>query len=528
MSKEHGKNFINGSRSSDGNTVINSYSAFSGEPLNTTFFQATQAEVEAACASANEAFFEFCNFSSSKRAKFLNCIADELDALGDDFVEIVHQETALPYPRINGEKSRTSNQLRLFAELLSRGDFYGARIDTGDPSRQPAPKVDIRQYQIGIGPVAVFGASNFPLAFSTAGGDTAAALAAGCPVVFKAHSGHMKTAEIVAEAIINAAQKTDMPSGVFNMIFGSGVGKALVQNPHIKAVGFTGSLSGGNAICKMASERAEPIPVFAEMSSINPVILNEGAIKNRGKLIAKELADSVVLGTGQFCTNPGLVIAIKSESFSSFIDDLSTEISNKASSVMLNKGTLSSYVSGIETLEKYHGIEVLSRGQSHEGQATPYLFKASSKLLLDSDELLQEEVFGPATVLIEAQDRNELIKCLSAMRGQLTATLISEEDEMAASSDILSLLQHKAGRVLINGYPTGVEVCDSMVHGGPYPATSDSRGTSVGTLAIERFLRPVCFQNYPDHLLPDAIKNSNPLRINRLINGSFTKDSINL
>jgi 2,5-dioxopentanoate dehydrogenase len=528
MSTEHGKNFINGERSSDGNTVIHSYNSFSGEPLNTSFFQATQSEVDLACTSASNAFFEFCNFSASKRANFLSSIADELDALGDEFVEIVHQETALPPARINGEKSRTSNQLRLFAELLKRGDFYGARIDTADPSRLPLPKVDIRQYQLGIGPVAVFGASNFPLAFSTAGGDTAAALAAGCPVVFKAHSGHMKTAEMVAEAIINAAQKTNMPSGVFNMIFGSGVGKALVQNPHIKAVGFTGSLSGGNAICKMASERAEPIPVFAEMSSINPIILNEGSVKTRGELIAKELADSVVLGTGQFCTSPGLVIGIKSESFSNFIDDFSTEISNKASSVMLNKGTLSSYTNGIEALEKCPGIEVLSRGQNHEAQATPYLFKASSKLLLESNELLQEEVFGPATILIEAQDRKELIKCLSAMRGQLTATLISEEDEMKASGDILSLLQHKAGRVLINGYPTGVEVCDSMVHGGPYPATSDSRGTSVGTLAIERFLRPVCFQNYPDHLLPDAVKNSNPLKINRLINGSFTKDSISL
>ena len=523
MSDYNGYNFIGNTRSANGDVVLKSRNAITGLELPPSFYQATMDEVDSACRVASSAFPLYSKLSAARRAEFLNKIADELDTLGDEFVELVQQETALDEARIKGECSRTSNQMRLFAKLLTRGDFYDARIDISMPDRRPLPRADIRQCRIGLGPIAVFGASNFPLAFSTAGGDTASALAAGCPVVFKAHSGHMGTAEKVALAILRAAEQTSMPDGVFSMIFGSGVGEALVNHPAIKAVGFTGSLSGGKAICDMAAARPQPIPVFAEMSSINPVVVLPQALENRGDVIATQLADSVVLGVGQFCTNPGMVIGIRSDNFSAFIKQLASEISLKPSKTMLNSGTLKSYQQGCEALQNHPLIKALANGESIENKATAYLFQAESSLLMSGSELLQEEVFGPATVIVEVNSMEELQDGISAMHGQLTATLIGESEELAQSQVLLSLLEEKAGRVLINGYPTGVEVCDAMVHGGPFPATSDARGTSVGTLSIDRFLRPVCFQNYPNSLLPDALKNSNPLNIERLVNGVNTK-----
>ena len=526
MSDYNGYNFIGNTRSARGDVVLKSWDATTGLELAPSFYQATMDEVDSACKIASSVFPLYSKLPATRRAEFLNKIADELDILGKDFVDLVQQETALDEARIKGECGRTSNQMRLFADLLTRGDFYDARIDTAMPDRRPLPRADIRQCRVGLGPIAVFGASNFPLAFSTAGGDTASALAAGCPVVFKAHSGHMGTAEKVALAILRAAEQTSMPDGVFSMIFGSGVGKALVNHPAIKAVGFTGSLAGGKAICDMAATRPHPIPVFAEMSSINPVILLPQALENRGELIAVQLADSVVLGVGQFCTNPGMVIGIRSANFSAFVKQLSSEISLKPSKTMLNSGTLNSYQKGCDALQNHPSIKILASAESVENKATAYLFQADSSLLLSGSELLQEEVFGPTTVIVEVNDMEELQACISAMHGQLTATLIGESEELAESQELLSLLEEKAGRVLINGYPTGVEVCDAMVHGGPFPATSDSRGTSVGTLSIDRFLRPVCFQNYPNSLLPDALKNGNPLNIERLVNGVNTKNPI--
>jgi len=417
--------------------------------------------------------------------------------------------------------------MRLFAKVLRRGDFYGARIDRALPDRQPMPRPDLRQYQIGVGPVAVFGASNFPLAFSTGGGDTASALAAGCPVVFKAHSGHMATAECVADAIIRAAEKTGMPKGVFNMIFGSGVGEALVKHPAIQAVGFTGSLKGGRALCDLAAARPQPIPVFAEMSSVNPVVILPGALQARGATVAQELAGSVVLGCGQFCTNPGLVIGLRSAEFSAFTAQLGEAIAAQPAQTMLNAGTLRSYTHGLAQLHAHPKVSHLAGGEQTGNQGVPQLFKADVSMLLEGDHLLQEEVFGPTTVIVEVADREQLSRALQSMHGQLTATLIAERDDLLAYRDLLSLLEEKAGRVLLNGYPTGVEVCDSMVHGGPYPATSDARGTSVGTLAINRFLRPVCYQNYPDEVLPEALQNANPLGIQRLVDGTHTRESLN-
>ncbi|MBF8160286.1 aldehyde dehydrogenase (NADP(+)) [Pseudomonas mendocina] len=521
-----GHNYIGGERRAAGTTLLESIDASSGEALPYAFTQATPEEVDAAAQAAAAAYPLYRNLSAVRRAEFLDAIADELDALGDDFVALVTRETALPAARIQGERGRTSGQMRLFAKVLRRGDFYGARIDRALPDRQPLPRPDIRQYQIGVGPVAVFGASNFPLAFSTAGGDTASALAAGCPVVFKAHSGHMATAECVADAVIRAAEKTGMPKGVFNMIFGGGVGELLVKHPAIQAVGFTGSLKGGRALCDMAAARPQPIPVFAEMSSVNPVIVLPGALKARGATVAKELAGSVVLGCGQFCTNPGLVIGIRSAEFSEFVAGLGDAIASQPAQTMLNAGTLRSYASGVAQLKAHAKVTHLAGNEQAGKQAQPQLFKADVSMLLEGDHLLQEEVFGPTTVVVEVADGAELTRALQSMHGQLTATLIAEPDDLAAFRDLLPLLEVKAGRVLLNGYPTGVEVCDSMVHGGPYPATSDARGTSVGTLAIQRFLRPVCYQNYPDEVLPEALQNANPLGIQRLVDGVHTRDAL--
>jgi NADP-dependent aldehyde dehydrogenase len=515
-----GHNYIGGARSAAGNITLHSHDASTGEALPYSFMQATFEEVDTAAQAATAAYPAFRNLSASRRADFLDAIATQLDALDDEFVALVTRETALPTGRIQGERGRTSSQMRLFAQVLRRGDFYGARIDRALPERQPLPRVDLRQYRIGVGPVAVFGASNFPLAFSTAGGDTAAALAAGCPVVFKAHSGHMATAEQVADAIIRAAEQTGMPKGVFNMIYGAGVGEALVKHPAIQAVGFTGSLKGGRALCDMAAARPQPIPVFAEMSSINPVLVMPEALQVRGEKIASELAASVVLGCGQFCTNPGLVIGIRSPQFSAFIEQLSALMVEQPGQTMLNTGTLDSYAKGVQALRAHPRITHLAGREQQGKQARPQLFKADVSLLLNGDPLLQEEVFGPTTVLVEVADKAELQRAMQSLHGQLTATLIAEAADLQTHGELLPLLEQKVGRVLFNGYPTGVEVCDAMVHGGPYPATSDARGTSVGSLAIERFLRPVCYQNCPDALLPEALKDANPLGIARLVDGN--------
>jgi NADP-dependent aldehyde dehydrogenase len=521
-----GHNYIGGHRSAAGSVKLQSVDATTGEALPHDFYEATAQEVDAAATAAAAAYPAYRSLSAERRAQFLDAIADELDALGDDFVALVCRETALPAGRIQGERGRTSGQMRLFAKVLRRGDFYGARIDRALPERQPLPRPDLRQYRIGLGPVAVFGASNFPLAFSTAGGDTASALAAGCPVVFKAHSGHLATAEQVADAIIRAAEKTAMPAGVFNMIYGCGVGAALVKHAAIQAVGFTGSLKGGHALCDMAAARAQPIPVFAEMSSINPVIVLPQALQARADTVARDLVASVVQGCGQFCTNPGLVIGIRSASFSAFVQQVAGLMGDQPAQTMLNAGTLGSYGQGLEKLLAHPGIKHLAGNPQQGNQAQPQLFKADASLLIDGDEVLQEEVFGPTTVVVEVDDHAQLMAALNGLHGQLTATVIGEPDDFEQFAGLTTLLEQKVGRILLNGYPTGVEVCDSMVHGGPYPATSDARGTSVGTLAIDRFLRPVCFQNYPESLLPEALKNGNPLRIQRLVDGQPSRDAL--
>ena len=526
MTQILGHNYIGGQRSAQGSVIVNSVDATTGQALPYDFYQATAQEVDRAACAAAAAYPAYKRLSAERRAAFLDAIADELDALDDQFVALVCRETALPAARIAGERGRTSGQMRLFATVLRRGDFYAARIDQAQPERTPLPRPDVRQYRIGLGPVAVFGASNFPLAFSTAGGDTASALAAGCPVVFKAHSGHMATAEQVADAILRAAERTGMPQGVFNMIYGAGVGEALVKHPSIQAVGFTGSLKGGRALCDMAAARPQPIPVFAEMSSINPVIILPQALQVRSATVARELAASVVQGCGQFCTNPGLVIGLRSPAFTAFIEQLAGQINEQPAQTMLNAGTLRSYAKGVSQLAEHALVEHLAGLAQQGAQAQPQVFRADVRLLLEGDPVLQEEVFGPTTVVIEVQDAAQLDAAIQSLHGQLTATLIGEPEDLQQFGGLTPLLEQKVGRILINGYPTGVEVCDAMVHGGPYPATSDARGTSVGTLAIDRFLRPVCFQNYPDSLLPEPLKNANPLGIQRLVDGQTTRNPL--
>jgi NADP-dependent aldehyde dehydrogenase len=518
-----GHNYIGGQRSARGDVALHSLSASTGETYPVAFAQATAEEIDAAVEAAAAAFPRYRALPASARADFLDAIADQIDALGDDFIAEVTRETALPNGRIVSERARTSNQMRLFATVLRRGDFYGARIDRALPERQPIPRPDLRQYQIGLGPVAVFGASNFPLAFSVAGGDTASALAAGCPVVVKAHSCHLVTAEYMANAIERAVQRTGMPAGTFNMIYGERVGARLVQAPGIQAVGFTGSLRGGRALCDLAAAREQPIPVFAEMSSVNPVFVLNGALEERGVAIANELAASVATGCGQLCTSPGLVLGVRSAHFSAFVDHLSRAIQRQTPQTMLNPGIFANFNAAVERASGHAGIRVLASAQGDARQAAPQLLIADASLLFDPGRPLEEEIFGPATIVVEVDDAEQLSRFASAMRGQLTATLIASPDDLRAHSTLIERLEEKAGRLLVNGYPTGVEVSDAIVHGGPWPATSDARGTSVGTLAIDRFLRPVCYQNYPDELLPQALKNSNPLRLTRLVDGEMTQ-----
>lgn len=503
----------------------------SGENLQPQFTCADEFQVAEAVQAATECFAEFSNTTPQKRAEFLNACADEIMALGDELLERVSAETGYPRARAEGERGRTCGQLRLFADWVLKGEYLDARIDTALPDRQPLPRPDLRSFNQALGPVAVFGASNFPLAFSVAGGDTASALAAGCPVIVKGHNSHPGTSELVAQAIDRAVQKCGLPGGVFSLILGAGnrVGAELVKAPGIKAVGFTGSTAGGTALFKLANERPEPIPVFAEMGSINPVVLLPEALKNSAEAIAEGFVGSLTLGTGQFCVNPGLVLAVEGEDLERFISATGEALAKVGAGVMLNKNTLQGYQGGVAKLRDQQGVEQVAAGEaaSEGGGFTCQagLLTVSAQDFLANGEL-QEEVFGPMSLVVKCLDREELLQAIAALQGQLTGTLQCTEAELAGYGDLVELLRNRVGRIVVNGFPTGVEVCHSMMHGGPFPAATDARFTSVGTRAIERFLRPICFQNYPQGLLPDALKDGNPLGIARLVNGEKTCDAI--
>jgi len=512
--------FIAGARRADSDTTFQARDAASGEPLSPAFPEATTAEIDAACAAAAEAAPAFADLAPSVRAAFLTTIADGLDARVEDFAAWTPRESGLPDARIRGELGRTTGQLRLFADVVRRGDFLGARIDRANPDRKPLPKPDVRMVKVPLGPVAVFGASNFPLAFSVAGGDTASALAAGCPVVVKAHPAHPATSALVAEVIAEAVAAHDLPAGVFSMVHGESHagGGYLVQHPAIKAVAFTGSHKGGMALARLGAERDEPIPVFAEMGSINPVFLLPNALAARGPQIAAELVGSVTLGCGQFCTNPGIVFAVKGEPLDAAVAALGETMRAVAPGVMLHAGILAAYEQGRARLAAAEGVSLIAAGQAGDNRAQAAAYHTTLDRFR-TDPALSEEIFGPVTLVVEVPHSAALAEAARAVPGQLTMTFHGDDDDLKAHAEVLRIARDKAGRVLLNGFPTGVEVCEAMVHGGPYPATTDSRFTSVGTLAIDRFLRPVSFQNMPDFALPPAVQDANPLGLRRLVDG---------
>jgi 2,5-dioxopentanoate dehydrogenase len=494
-----------------------------GAALQPAFAVSTPAHVERACALAAEAFDSFRETDPDTRARFLEAVADGIEALGDELVLRAMQESGLPRPRLEGERGRTTGQLRLFATTLRQGRWAGVTLDTPLPDRKPLPRPDLRQRRIAVGPVAVFGASNFPLAFSTAGGDTASAWAAGCPVVVKGHPAHPGTSALVGKAIRDAVAACGLHEGVFSLLQGPSneLGAALVSNPHIRAVGFTGSRGGGLALMALAAARPEPIPVYAEMSSINPVVLFPAALAARGEALAKGYIGSLTLGSGQFCTNPGVVLALAGPELDRFVTAAAAALAEAPAQVMLTGGIHQAYNKGVDALSGHDAVELVGRGVEGSGctRGVAALFTTDASSFL-ADRALGHEVFGAASILVRCRSTEEIAAVIESMEGQLTATLQIDPADEAEAAKLVPLLERKAGRILANGWPTGVEVSTAMVHGGPFPATSDSRTTSVGTAAIERFLRPVCYQDLPDALLPAALKAANPLGLPRTIDGT--------
>ncbi|MBK35529.1 MAG: aldehyde dehydrogenase (NADP(+)) [Gemmatimonadetes bacterium] len=527
----HGKNLIGLSSSGEGSTTFKSYAPATGVEMDPVFHGATAAEVDRAVSLAADAFPIYRKWSGDSRASFLEAIADEIEAIGDRLLERCDAETGLGIPRLTGERGRTTGQLRLFASLVREGSWVDARIDRAIPDREPLPKPDARLMLMPIGPVVVFGASNFPLAFSTAGGDTASALAAGCPVIVKAHRSHAGTGELVGQAIQRAAKRCDAPDGVFSLIHGAGaqVGTALVEHPQIKAVGFTGSLAGGRALFDLASRRPEPIPVYAEMGSLNPVFVLPGAMAEGGPEFAEGLRGSVTLGVGQFCTNPGLVLGIDGEEMDGFIEATESLFEEAPTATMLNPGIRDAYEKGLVTMEGASNVSLVAKSsQSPDAgrtEASPHVWVTDVASYLENPSL-SHEVFGPTSLIVRCKSKQEMIDVANRLDGHLTSTLHGTEGDLVEHVDLVEVLERKTGRLIFNGFPTGVEVCHSMHHGGPYPATTDARSTSVGTSAIFRFTRLVCYQSFPNSALPEELKNENPLGLWRTIDGEMTQDPV--
>jgi len=524
MTQITGHQLIGFSESAEGRKTFKAIDPTTLKELEVDFHEASSEEVNAAVKKATRAFPTYKKLSNEARAQFLEDIADEILALGDDLIVRCMAETALPRPRLEGERGRTMNQLKLFASVVREGSWVDARIDKAIPDRQPLPKPDIRQMQVPFGPVGVFGASNFPLAFSVAGGDTASALAAGCPVVVKGHPLHPGTSELVGRAINNAIKKNNLPEGVFSLVQGTGVevGMALVQHPQITAIGFTGSYRGGKALFDAANQRPVPIPVYAEMGSTNPVFMLPDALKERTEALAKGLAGSFTLGVGQFCTNPGMVILPQNESTTDFKRILTEANTVAPSGTMLSSGIKQAFNHGLQHLADSKAVTVLntSTGSEEGNQAQSLIFETNTQAILD-DKSLQEEVFGPATLLVNSSGKEDILAFARNLEGHLTATIHGTAEDLKEYAELVEILEQKVGRIIFNGFPTGVEVCHSMVHGGPFPSTTAPQTTSVGTAAIKRFARPVCYQDFPQEALPEALKDSNPLGIWRLVDGEM-------
>jgi len=524
-----GKNYIGNQLSALGSITYTTFNPELNQENEHTFTEATQEEINNAVDLASKAFKEYRTISGKRKAEFLNAIADEILALDNELIQTYCSESGLPEGRAKGERGRTVFQLRSFADLVEEGSWVEVTIDTAIPDREPSPKSDLRKMNIPLGPVVVFGASNFPLAYSTAGGDTAAALAAGCPVIVKSHPMHAGTGELIASAIIKAAEKTGMPNGVFSNINSSGieVGQQLVAHPKVKAVGFTGSIRGGRALLDLAAKREEPIPVFAEMGSINPVIMLPEALQNRAESLATTYANSITLGTGQFCTNPGLILGLKGDNLTSFIDSLAHKIVEINPTCMLHPNIIGAYENNKTKALNQEDLTVVATYEENAqpNYASQAITTVEGKTFLNNPTLHQE-VFGPYSIVVQCENEKQLEEIISNLEGQLTGTVISDYNEVAKYPTIISALQNRVGRIIFNGVPTGVEVCPSMVHGGPYPASTDSRFTAVGVNSIKRWVRPFSYQDWPNHILPEELKNENPLHILRSVNGTLTKGEI--
>jgi NADP-dependent aldehyde dehydrogenase len=526
-----GRCIIAGKTAPAGARTFHVMSPLDGRRLEPDFHEATTADVDQAVRQAEEAFELYRRLPDATRADFLDAIADEIVAIGETLIHRAHAETGLPEDRLVGERGRTCAQLRAFAALIREDSWVDARIDTALPDRQPLPRPDLRRMLVPLGPVVVLGASNFPLAFSVAGGDTASALAAGCPVVVKAHPAHPGTSELVARAIYRAIEARHMPHGVFSLLQGTGSPAAqdLARHPLTRALGFTGSHQAGRALFDTAASRPDPIPVFAEMGSLNPVFLLPGAVKERGDAIAQGLKNSFTLGVGQFCTKPGLVFGLGGPDFEKFAAEFRSQVRKVTPGTMLHGGICDAFYASLDRLRELKGVVVLAESDADadeaktQGEAVTFATDVENFLL---HRELQEEIFGPFTLIVSAKTVSELEAAARSLAGQLTVTVHSAPGEISEFADLLHILERKAGRVVLNGFPTGVEVCPSMQHGGPYPATTDARFTSVGTAAILRWARPVCWQNFPEPSLPDALRDANPRGLLRTVNGRLTRDPV--
>jgi NADP-dependent aldehyde dehydrogenase len=524
----HGKQIISGKPAAAGSSTFKAFNPAENRELPAPFFEATAQEVDQSLRQACTAFKTYQKTEPQARAAFIRNICTEIESLGESLIELANSETALGVERLRGERGRTVTQLRMFADLIEEGSWVDARIDLPNPDRKPLPKPDVRRMLIPLGPVVVFGASNFPLAFSVAGGDTASALAAGCPVVVKAHPAHPSTSELVATAIATAVEKSAMPPGVFSMLQGRApeLSISLVKHPATAAVGFTGSLRAGRALFAAAAARPRPIPVYAEMGSANPLFVLPGALAERGDQIAAGLKNSVTLGVGQFCTKPGIVVGLDDPQTAKFAESFCTLMKQAPAGVLLHAGIQSAYVKGVKEVGQISGVKTTTSESSGATiGATPAVFLTSDDAFL-ANPRLGEELFGPSTVLVTASSREQLLGIAHRLEGHLTATIHGTAEDLANYADLVDILQQRVGRLIFNGFPTGVEVCAAMQHGGPYPATSDPRTTSVGTAAIERFVRPVAFQGFPQSSLPPELRNDNPRNIWRLVDNKLSHDKI--
>ena len=523
-----GKSLIGFRDGNAGNGAFQAFAPATGEKLEPSFHSATGEEVDLAVRLAAEASAFFALLSGAKKAEFLETIASKIEAQTESLVARAHQESALSVARLQSETGRTCSQLRMFARVVREGSWVNARIDRADPQRKPVPKPDVRSMLRPLGPVVVFGASNFPLAFSVAGGDTASAFAAGNPVIVKAHPAHPGTSELVGRIIRESVRACDLPEGVFSLLFDSGisVGAALVQHPLVKAVGFTGSIPAGRALFDLAVKRPSPIPFYGEMGSTNPTFILPGALAARGEKIAAELYGSFTLGAGQFCTKPGLIFLSEGKPSEALVNVLGGKVAESSKFTLLTAGISASY--GREISDRKNRADVTlvaeekSTGSVPSFEAGATLFQTDVTSFLASPDL-SNEVFGPETLLIRYSKKEQILEAARSLHGHLTATVHGTEQDIVEFAELITILENKVGRIIYNGYPTGLELCDAVVHGGPYPASTDSRTTSVGTLAIFRFARPVCYQDFPDVALPDELKNENSLGIWRMVDGQLTR-----